>query len=575
MTQQVDSDQYAELEAAVNEHQARLESGHGDIMEVVEKIRASLSTLADKATDEIRYAEELRDQTRAQLDAFRGSASADEEAASELSTRVETLEDRLKERDAEIDKLRARCEELESSADSEELETLRAKYKKAKEHIERIESSLKEQGETIEAGQAAKRKVAELESTISEYVEAAKADQERNSKLQQRVEELGAAEKSAHAEIEDLQKQLAEQQSVSDAGKQVVDTLEGELKVKREELESLQGEHTSLREELKDSNRAGLESKASRKSLEEELAILRADSERTVARNVELEAAHTQLNQEMESLRERSREASESDRRNAQALEKADRELSQLRQKLTAQAALEERVAELEEELSAERKDGTKTVLAEELSKALKERDEAREQLKQVRKQGAVSSSRVPEKTADDGIVGRETPDLVEVESEPEPESIITADSPDHLFGEILFQSNLITQAQLDEALSLQENEYPNEHVGAILVKMGIVGEDTVAQALAFQHGIEFARLRDNSVKENVKGLLTRRLAEKHRCVPLRVEAGSLVLAMENPLDLIAIEDVERSSELPVRAVMATRSDLAAAIALHYGSIAD
>ena len=101
---------------------------------------------------------------------------------------------------------------------------------------------------------------------------------------------------------------------------------------------------------------------------------------------------------------------------------------------------------------------------------------------------------------------------------------------------------------------------------------MGVAKEDTVAQAISFQHGIEFVRLNDSAVSQNVLKIVNRRMAERHHCIPVRVDGGTLVLAMENPLDLIAIEDVERASEMPVRVAIATGSDIASAIALHYGS---
>jgi len=64
-----------------------------------------------------------------------------------------------------------------------------------------------------------------------------------------------------------------------------------------------------------------------------------------------------------------------------------------------------------------------------------------------------------------------------------------------------------------------------------------------------------------------VARLLHERLADKHTVLPVRIEDGELVLAMENPLDLIAIEDVERATELRVRTAVATPSAIRREIA--------
>lgn len=576
MSQNVKTDPYAPIEAALDQHKTRLESDHSEMMEVVERIRSSLGTLAEKAGAEVRFAEELRDQARAQLQSYRETSSADSDSVNHLSARIETLEAELAARHAELAEARTKLEDYEAGNDPDELKNIQAKYEKAKQHIERIERALKEQGDANEANQASKWKIAQLETTVSEYSEAAKADQERAAELQRKIEALTESEGALSRELEEARRFAEEQGSAAASTKQVADAAQQELNAKRDEIATLVEEQTKRESELSQSNKGNLELKSRIKELEEANAILKTDAEKASAQTSELETANAKLTDDLESVRSRARETAESERTKAQSLEKAETTIKELQTQVDELASLEERsaeweadrkeaagrIAELEEELRSERAGGTKSMLANELAQALKERDEARAQLRQLR--SAAPEAPGPTPSAPESAKAAVIDDDKPVQ--------IRDTSRDRRLGEVLLDSGLITKDDLDEVLRLQESEKPNEHIGAILVEMGAAKEDTVAQALAFQSGLEFVRLRDGAVHKGAPDILNRRVAERHHCLPLRVEGGALVLAMENPLDLIAIEDVERASEMPVRVAVSTRSDLAAAIARHYGS---
>lgn len=135
--------------------------------------------------------------------------------------------------------------------------------------------------------------------------------------------------------------------------------------------------------------------------------------------------------------------------------------------------------------------------------------------------------------------------------------------------SEILVGADIITLEQLNEALDVQRDN-PQARLGDILVKKGFATEDSVAQALAYQRKIEFIRISDTPIEKKALKLINGRLAEKHACIPLSVEKKRLVVAMANPLDLIAIEDIERASERDVDPVVATPSDIHSAIREYY-----
>ena len=101
--------------------------------------------------------------------------------------------------------------------------------------------------------------------------------------------------------------------------------------------------------------------------------------------------------------------------------------------------------------------------------------------------------------------------------------------------------------------------------LGAILIRKGFANEDIIVRALAHQLGFEFMRIDHGAVQPDVTQLVSGRLAKKHRCMPLRAASGELALAMSNPTDLMAIDDIEHTTNLHVRVVAAPSSDIAKA----------
>lgn len=100
--------------------------------------------------------------------------------------------------------------------------------------------------------------------------------------------------------------------------------------------------------------------------------------------------------------------------------------------------------------------------------------------------------------------------------------------------GEILVSAGVITDVQLDAALREQQSSW-NRHLGSVLVDLGFVNEDTVAQTLAAQIGMPYVRLMHEHPAAEAIALLSKSLAYHHSCVPLRFEKDQLVVAMANP----------------------------------------
>ena len=136
--------------------------------------------------------------------------------------------------------------------------------------------------------------------------------------------------------------------------------------------------------------------------------------------------------------------------------------------------------------------------------------------------------------------------------------------------GEILVNAGIISQRQLEKALEEQQGN-KQRRLGSILVEKGLIADEIVAQVLASQLRLPFVRLADLTIAPEASRLMNGRLATHHMSIPIRYEDGTVTVAMANPHDLIAIEDIEIETESNVEAVVATLADITSAIVRVYG----
>jgi len=137
--------------------------------------------------------------------------------------------------------------------------------------------------------------------------------------------------------------------------------------------------------------------------------------------------------------------------------------------------------------------------------------------------------------------------------------------------GDILVDAGVLSQEQLEQAL-IEQQEHPQRRLGAILMDMGHAEAEVIAQVLACQLKLPFVHLERDVPEETAVRLVSSRLARHHRCIPVRMEDETVILAMSNPLDLIAIEDIELATSRRVDPVVAAEPDIAKAIEWFYGN---
>jgi len=134
--------------------------------------------------------------------------------------------------------------------------------------------------------------------------------------------------------------------------------------------------------------------------------------------------------------------------------------------------------------------------------------------------------------------------------------------------GELLLDRGIINQGQLDQALNLQRIK--GGLIGEILVELGFSKEEDIAQSLTAQYGFPYLPLGNYDVNPEITGIIPGRVARQYLLVPIDKIGNNLTLAMSNPLNIQAIEDVELLSGCSVQTFVSTSSDIKRAIEKYY-----
>ncbi len=136
--------------------------------------------------------------------------------------------------------------------------------------------------------------------------------------------------------------------------------------------------------------------------------------------------------------------------------------------------------------------------------------------------------------------------------------------------GEILVERGLITRPQLEEALKMQKEQ--NALFGEVLVELKFTTEEIIVQALTAQYGFPYLPLANYEIAPEVLSVVPLNLCQKHCLIPIDKIGKSLTLAMANPLNLTALEDVELVTNCMVQAFVSTATDIKSAIKRYYES---
>ncbi|MDI3522481.1 MAG: type pilus assembly protein PilB [Bacillota bacterium] len=137
--------------------------------------------------------------------------------------------------------------------------------------------------------------------------------------------------------------------------------------------------------------------------------------------------------------------------------------------------------------------------------------------------------------------------------------------------GDLLVDQGLLTRDQLAQALKRQQET--GERLGQALVSLGYVTPRQIAEVLEFQLGIPHVTLADFPPEEEALRSIPGTLARRHQVLPLRISGSALLLAMADPLNVVAVDEVRLASGYEVRPAVATEEEIAQEIRNHYGAL--
>lgn len=138
--------------------------------------------------------------------------------------------------------------------------------------------------------------------------------------------------------------------------------------------------------------------------------------------------------------------------------------------------------------------------------------------------------------------------------------------------GDVLVNSGVITAEQLQKGLELQKGS--GRKLGETLVDEGITTEENIAKALSSQLGYEMVDLQDVSIDEEILNLVPPSILKKHKMIPFeysRTGMNVLRVAMSDPMNMAAMDDINIITNLQVEPVVATPRDVMLALDRYYG----
>ena len=145
---------------------------------------------------------------------------------------------------------------------------------------------------------------------------------------------------------------------------------------------------------------------------------------------------------------------------------------------------------------------------------------------------------------------------------------------PAKRIGELLIEAKVITEPQLEEVLKLQRSG-DGRKVGQLLIELKLVTETVLTQALSRQLSVPWVSLYHVDFSRSLLNLVSREAAEKFTLVPIfvrkvRKQGDTLYVAMDDPTNDVALQEIGKSAGVPVRPMIACPSDIKSAIRVYY-----
>ena len=137
--------------------------------------------------------------------------------------------------------------------------------------------------------------------------------------------------------------------------------------------------------------------------------------------------------------------------------------------------------------------------------------------------------------------------------------------------GDLLVSSGLLTEEQLMKGLELQKGS--GKRLGTVLQEEGMITELEMIEALQMQLGVEFIDLNKVSIPTELAQIVPQNIAKQYHVVPVRIIRDELYLAMSDPLNFYAIEEVRRVVKRKVVPMIAMSDAIERSIQVLYGNV--
>lgn len=134
--------------------------------------------------------------------------------------------------------------------------------------------------------------------------------------------------------------------------------------------------------------------------------------------------------------------------------------------------------------------------------------------------------------------------------------------------GDMLIELNYITENDLQEALKIQKET--GNKIGEVLIERGFITEDDLLQALEIQLGIQRIYLDMITVDRKAVKMISESLAKKYNVFPVQFIEGKLLVLMNDPLNIMAEDDVRIASGYEVKIALCGKAEIAQAISKYY-----
>ncbi|NQU19535.1 hypothetical protein HQ550_05240 [bacterium] len=136
------------------------------------------------------------------------------------------------------------------------------------------------------------------------------------------------------------------------------------------------------------------------------------------------------------------------------------------------------------------------------------------------------------------------------------------------LLGELLIERRIISKKDLEKGLEVQKER--GGLIGEILVQLGLAKEENIAQAITAQYGFPYLPLSNYDIEPKIVKFIPENVCSQYCLMPIDRIGNNLTLAMSNPLNKEAVEDIEELTKCSVQIFVATTTDIRNAIIKYY-----